>query len=337
MSVASSGGTPGDVAAALEALAGEGPPTTIQQLEQRVAAIAAALGVTNSRARILVSCVIVAQMLPPGSLVKGGIGVKFRLGELGTRATSDIDVVTRDHSTFLASITQGLAAGWGSLPPSRGAVKKNAAAPPRVPFTGTVRPVKQRKPPGVPPEYLMRPYKVTLQFLTTSWAAVPLEVAHDEIDGSEYAGAAPAVAEQIAAIGAALGFGTLAPVPLISLEQQIAQKIHAVTHPHSERAHDLVDLQLLWHAGTEQGQRLDLPLLAQLCQRTFDYRGTHPWPPDIALPELLEPAYQDAREEAADAGVEFSGTVDLASTMSEAMQWLTGRIAEIDDAVPRPR
>jgi hypothetical protein len=59
--------------------------------------------------------------------------------------------------------------------------------------------------------------------------------------------------------------------------------------------------------------------------------------PDIALPELLEPAYQDAREEAADAGAEFSGTVDLASTMSEAMQWLAGRIAEIDDAVPTGR
>ena len=87
-----------------------------------------------------------------------------------------------------------------------------------------------------------------------------------------------------------------APVPASRSEQQVAQKIHAATHPDSQRAHDLVDVQLLWHAGTDGGQDLDLPLLVQMCRRTFDYRHTHAWPPAVALPELLDPAYQTARE-----------------------------------------
>lgn len=60
------------------------------------------------------------------------------------------------------------------------------------------------------------------------------------------------------------GFGELEPVDLIDLEYQIAQKIHAVTDPAYARAHDLVDLQLLWNATP------DLSILHRLCMRTFD-------------------------------------------------------------------
>lgn len=46
---------------------------------------------------------------------------------------------------------------------------------------------------------------------------------------------------------------------LVELEYQIAQQIHAVTDPGFDRAHDLVDLQLLWNAVP------DLPRLSALC------------------------------------------------------------------------
>ena len=183
----------------------------------------------------------------------------------------------------------------------------------------------------------MKPYNVTLHFMNSPWAAVPLEVAHDELGGAEYADEAVEIAEQIAAVGAVLGFGVLAPVPLISLEQQIAQKIHAVTHPQSERAHDLVDLQLLWHAGTDGRHGLDLPLLAQLCQRTFDFRHTHSWPPVATMPDLLEPAYQTARDEAGDGHVELAQEGGLALTLVDATTWLSDRIAEISGTEPRHR
>jgi hypothetical protein len=40
----------------------------------------------------------------------------------------------------------------------------------------------------------MEPYNVTLHFMGSAQAAVPLEVAHDEIGGTEYAETTPEVA-----------------------------------------------------------------------------------------------------------------------------------------------
>ncbi len=64
------------------------------------------LEVTAARARVLVSSVV-AQMLPAGTLVKGGIGVKLRLGEVGTRATRDLDVLARDREAFFPPPLRG--------------------------------------------------------------------------------------------------------------------------------------------------------------------------------------------------------------------------------------
>lgn len=314
---------------ALNALKFDGPPVNLQQLDRRVAAIAAALDIAGPRARVLVSSVVIAQMLPVGTFVKGGIGVKLRLGEVGTRATRDVDVVVRDRKRFLADLTDRLQTGWGSVPPSKGARKKNPEAAPRLAFDGKVRPGRQAAPDGLPPSYVMEPYNVTLQFIGRPWARIPLEVAHDEIGGSEFINDTPEIAQQILAVGAVLGLGKLTPVPLISIEQQMAQKIHALTHPQAERAHDLVDLQLLWRSGTEDGQDLDLPLLAQLCRRTFVYRGTHSWPPVVALPALLEPVYRAALEE-----VTVGGREIFAGTLVDATTWLSDRIAEISHATP---
>jgi hypothetical protein len=271
---------------------------------------------------VLVSHVIVTQMLPEGAAVKGGIGVKLRLGEVGTRATKDMDLAVRDRANFLDELNKKLAAGWGTVPASRGALKKDPDAPPRLAFSGQARPDKQAQPDGVPAAYLMEPYAVTLHFMGTGWAKVPVEVGHDEIDGLDHAVYPTEVADQIAAVGRVLCFGELAPVPLLALEQQLAQKIHATTEPNSERAQDLVDLQLLWHdAATEGGQGVDLPLLADLCRRTFSYRKRHAWPPTAAMPDVLEAAYQANKEE---------GSPVLAETLAEACAWLTALIEEID-------
>ena len=305
-----------------------GPPLNRAQLDDRVSAIAGALDVPVDRARVLVGSLVAAQMLPFGTVVKGGIGVKLRLGETGTRATRDVDVVTRDREQFLADLNQRLTAGWGTVPPSKGQLKKNADAPPRVAFSGTARPGKQARPEGVVPEYLMEPYFITLEFMGTGWAKVFVEVAQDEIGGLEYADLEPEVAGQVAAVGAVLGFGVFTAVPLISLEQQLAQKIHAATQPESDRAHDLVDIQLLWRAGTDGGQGLDVPLLGELCRRTFAYRHAHNWPPVVWMPDILDPAYQSARDEA--------GPRVVVATLAEANEWLRQRIAEVVATTPTP-
>jgi hypothetical protein len=314
-----------------EELANHGAPTNLQQLDGRLAVMAKLLGVSAARIRVLVSSLVVAQMLPEGCVVKGGIGLKLRLGEIGTRATRDVDVVARDRDRFVEGLSQRLTRGWGDVPPSKGQRRRDPAAPPRVAFTGVVRAERQASPAGVPSAYVMDPYRVTLNFIGSSWAAVPLEVAHDEIDGTAHAATAGEVSAEIGLLGAALGFGVLGPVPVISLEQQIAQKIHAVTQPGSDRAHDLVDLQILWHAGTRGGQGLDLPRLAELSSRTFAYRRTHDWPPAVDLPELLEAAYRAARDEVRAGGGDDPVGAPVVSSLAAASTWLRDRVAQLAD------
>lgn len=97
--------------AALAALEHPAPPITRIELEERVAAIAGALDIPVQRATVLVKSVVVAQMLPDGVVVKGGIGVKLRLGEVGTRATRDVDVVAQDRANFLTELNRRLETG----------------------------------------------------------------------------------------------------------------------------------------------------------------------------------------------------------------------------------
>src|SRR6266699_5471049 len=81
-----------------------------------------------------------------------------------------------------------------------------------------------------------------------------------------------------------LGFGGVQPpsFPIISAEQQLAEKLHAYTLPRGERANtrtkDLIDMVLL----TRQG-KLDKGRVKTAIEVTFARRTTH------ALPQELEP------------------------------------------------
>ena len=71
------------------------PPLTVTQLNARLEQAAAQWGIPVARARVMLCTLVVSQMLPDAVAVKGGMGVKLRFGERGTRATSDLDVSTR--------------------------------------------------------------------------------------------------------------------------------------------------------------------------------------------------------------------------------------------------
>jgi hypothetical protein len=81
-----------------------------------------------------------------------------------------------------------------------------------------------------------------------------------------------------------LGFaGIGAPkVPVISREQQFAEKLHAYTRPRqtpNSRVKDLVDLLLLVRMhGIDPGK------VKTTAAKTFARRGTHPFPPAFSLP-----------------------------------------------------
>lgn len=297
------------------------PPLNVTQLDDRLLRIAEELAIPVARARMMLCTLIVSQMLPDAVAVKGGMGVKLRLGERGTRATSDLDVSTSARGeAFEEAFRTRLAAGWGAVPPSKGEQRRNPAAPDRVAFTATVRAAKVHNPGRARPQYAMHPYRVSIAFLGSPWGGVDVEVSDPEIDGHART---HEVDGELVRFGAFFGFGSLHPVTLVGLEHQIAQKIHAVTDPAYVRAYDLVDLQLLWTAAP------DLPTLHRLCVRTFDWRRQQSWPPLPLRPmDDWALAYADARTE-----TEVHGETTVRPDVAEARQWLARIIEEIVAAV----
>lgn len=298
------------------------PPLNVTQLNARLAQVAAELSIPVARARVMLCTLIVSQMLPDAVAVKGGMGVKLRFGERGTRATSDLDVSTRVRGEeFEQAFRARLAKGWGTVPASKGELRRNPDAPERIAFTATVRAVKLHDPGLARPEYVMHPYRVSIVFLGAAWGALDVEVSDPEID--PYAHTRKEMDGELVHFGACFGFGDLQPVELVDLEYQIAQKLHAVTDPAYVRAHDLVDLQLLWNASP------DLPVLRELCARTFDWRRQHAWPPLPLRPmDGWELAYADARAE-----TEVDGQTSVLTNIAAAREWL-GQVIDVIASSP---
>ena len=231
----------------------DGPPTTLNGLKARLHNIVGA-GVADRTARAMAD-VVVGQMLPPG-VIKGGAAMKLRLGEQGSRFTTDLDFARRVALDEFQELFAGsLAEGWNG-------------------FTGRLVPRPPPRPAGVPAAYVMRPFDVRLAYLTRSWLTVPVEVGHDELDDT--AEPTLALADDLVDLFRRVGLPAPAPLPVLAVEHQIAQKLHACSEPGSERAHDLVDMQLLVDTG-----QVDLRRMAELCRRLFISRRKHPWPPTI--------------------------------------------------------
>jgi hypothetical protein len=82
-----------------------------------------------------------------------------------------------------------------------------------------------------------------------------------------------------------LGFGGVTPpsFPVISAEQQFAQKLHAYSLPRGDRANtrtkDLIDMVLLIRSG-----KLDKKKTTTAVQATFTKRGTHAVPAELDPP-----------------------------------------------------
>ena len=100
------------------------------------------------------------------------------------------------------------------------------------------------------------------------------------------------------------------------IAHQIAQKIHGLTAPHSVRAQDIIDLQLIISR-----ENVDYPELSRICQRLFANRKTHPWPPEVHASESMRLSYE-------------IGTEELANLLpyDEAIAWANDLIARIDAA-----
>ena len=214
------------------------------------------------------SDVIVGQMLPDG-VVKGGSSLMFRYGGAVTRYTKDVDTARLvELEAYLESLRLKLAEGWNG-------------------FTGKIVDVEPPSPPNVPKPYLMMPYDIKLQYLGKSWMTVRIEVGHNEIgDADAFETMLP---DDIAAAFVDLGFPKPNEIPVMKLSYQVAQKLHAVSGINSDRAHDLIDLQLI-----DKYSILDLVDVRSKCERLFKYRCEQAWPPVIIKGDRWSSVYNEA-------------------------------------------
>lgn len=277
------------------------PPANLNALQARLNNITGDRSVAELIKRTL-ACVVVAQMLPAG-LVKGGAAMRIRLGATTTRFSLDLDVARHpelDAAAFIADLQQRLEQGWAG-------------------FTGRIVTRTPPSPAGVPSVYVMRPYDLKLSFAGRSWLTLPLELGHDELGDTDRPD--EQIATDVVDLFTQLGLPEPRPIPLLAIEDQVAQKIHACTAPGSERAHDLVDLQLLDTIDTG----IDLVTTAHLSRRLFRSRGTHDWPPTVTP----GPLWTDLYREAADG-------LPVLQDLDDATAWtqdLIDRIARIDPTI----
>lgn len=117
-------------------------------------------------------------------------------------------------------------------------------------------------------------------------------------------------------------FGIEGPdsLPCMSLDKQVAQKLHAMTAPpaigkSNDRFRDLVDLVIL-SAMAPASQEL-----RACCVETFAIRAMHDWPPTVAPPEhWREPVARLAKE----IGLEISSIEDLTEHVTLYIQAIEG-------------
>ncbi len=276
-----------------------GLPSNLRSLETRISNIARAQDRPVRRVQRVVANTVVGQMVPP-SVVKGGTAMKLRVGEAGSRFTPDFDAARSADLTlddYLDQLAERLAAGWSG-------------------FTGTVEEHEPPQPEGVPEEYVMQPFSIRLAYTGRHWLSVPFELGHDEVGSTRHAELR--VADDIVELFATIGLDEPAPIPLLALDHQIAQKLHACTSVGvrtggNDRAHDLVDLQIL-----EQEELIDLAAIKVTAQRLFAARRAQPWPPTVVAHERWASIYAEAAD-----GLDVLDDVDV------AVAWTNDLIARI--------
>lgn len=250
------------------------------------------------RHREAIANAVVASLMPDG-VVKGGSALKIRFGEVGTRATDDFDAArSMELEEFVRAFERSLARGWEG-------------------FVGRLVPCDHAHPRNVPEPYIMRPFDVKLAYLGSAWCTVSFELGHNEIgdaDDPDYV-----MPEDANRLLAALGFPGLPPVPMMALHHQIAQKLHGVSEPGSERAHDLIDLQLIASRG-----EIDWRLTRMTCERLFEYRQGESWPVEIVKGEGWETLYEAQR-----IGLHAASVLP---SVDEAIAWANDLIARIASA-----
>jgi len=216
--------------------------------------------------------------------------MEFRLGA-GARTTKDVDVVFRgDPEEMLDALEEAFEKPYGGFSFRR---------------KGPIEDIRDTG---------SRRLAIQVEFAGSSWQTLQLEVARPE-------------AAEIELVPLAIGIADFkldgpSRVACLSVRYQIAQKLHAVSERPPDRENlrfwDLIDLILLAEMLPK-----DLRSLREACVQTFEARGTHEWPPELAVPPSWAEPYAAAIEEI---------DRELPPTVEVAAEEVCAFIAEIDAA-----
>ena len=143
---------------------------------------------------------------------------------------------------------------------------------------------------------------------------VRLEVGYDEIGDAQKS--EEFISPEIVDIFKALCLELPKPVPLMPLTHQVVQKLHGLSEPGGSRAHDLVDLQLIFSHGG-----VDLAETKRIAERLFANRRRQTWPPTVIKGDGWDSLYDDARH-----------GLSVLPTCDEAVKWANELIASIANA-----
>lgn len=238
--------------------------------------------------RSMMANAIVGQFLPDGAILKGGGSLRFRYGSSFTRNTKGFDATRHgDLDGFLKSLRSSLHDGWCG-------------------FTGECKILPQASPKDVPFDYVMQPVEIGLKYRNNSWCRVDLEISHSEAGATESCDWVLPPAE-VLEIFEELGFPSPSPVPLITLEHQLAQKLHGASGESVKngRAHDLIDIQLIIAEGA-----VDLAKVKRICYELYRQRRKQGWPTFVSKHDGWDSLYDEKRRglnvlDSADGAIEF--------------------------------
>ncbi len=236
------------------------PPRSEGELAKRVRVYARRQNLAEGRVRRWISHMVLCGALieraqgasQPDFLIKGGVALELRLPGRA-RATRDLDVTLARGDELLIDVVESAL---------------------QCEFEGFT--FRRKGEPYVMPNSVLR-VEIAIQYRGRSWSTARLDVTTNELDTLEF--------EYVNAIPLR-PFGLTGPeqLPCLTLPYQIAQKIHAVSESRpqgrdNDRVRDMVDLLLLRDTIS------DLAAVRAACQRVFDLRGTHSWPPTFEPPD----------------------------------------------------
>lgn len=282
-------------------------PKNLRSLRDRLMHVSRRDGLVFGRLQQHIGLLVVSQFMGtltdeegrPHLLIKGGSALELRRGIAQARASRDLDAVTSlDLELVWQTLADSAARGWEGF-------TAVLTEPEVIDVSGLA--VKPRR------------FTVKLKYQGTPFVSIPVEVSPVEAGNTDAVDWTHSPALEL------VGLPAPQPIPCMTTRWQIAQKLHAVTATLpdgglNDRAHDLVDLQIL------EAIIVDKPLatVCHACIEVFEARAQQPWPPSVTVHPHWPRIYAQALSSVDGLG--------LAPDAQQAAALVTDLIARVDDS-----